>query len=391
MQLQQSINQKPSLVYLALSFLKLGVTAFGGPAMVSYIRKMAVERNKWLNEDSFRDGVALCQTIPGATAMQVSAYVGLRTRGIPGAIVSFVSFGFPAFVLMMVLSALYVQTHNLPTIVSAFTGLKAIIVAIIANATISFARTSLKRWEDIIIVIIITGLFWYRIHPIIVISVSALLGMALYRKQSFNITKIHTTDKIYSTRFFALILPIIAVGFFVLFFIHRNLFELAALMFRIDLFAFGGGFSSLPLMFHEIVGARLWMDSSTFLNGIALGQITPGPIVITATFIGYLLQGPLGGLVATISVFSPSFIMLVGMAPYFDRLRNSAWFNKAITGILISFVGLLLTMTIRFAIDIQWDIPRVLLTSVALVALLSKKVDILWVVLTGTVISILVL
>src|SRR3989339_1199925 len=128
-------------------------------------------------------------------------------------------------------------------------------------------------------------------------------------------------------------------------------------------------------MFHEIVGARSWMDSSTFLNGIALGQITPGPIVITATFIGYLMYGPLGGLVATLSIFSPSFIMLVGMAPYFDRLRNSAWFNKVITGILISFVGLLLTMTVRFAIDVHWDIPRILLTAAAFAALLSKKVD----------------
>jgi len=391
MQLQQPVNQKPSLVYLALSFIKLGATAFGGPAMVAYIRKMAVERNKWLDEDCFRNGVALCQTIPGATAMQVSAYVGLRTRGIPGAIVSFVSFGVPAFVLMMVLSALYVQTHNLPMVVSAFTGLKAIIVAIIANATISFARTSLKSWKDIIVVIIIAGLFWFRIHPFIVILLSALLGIALHRKRPFNITKIHTTDKIYSARFFAIVLPVIAVGFFVLFFIQHRLFELAALMFRIDLFAFGGGFSSLPLMFHEIVNARSWMDSSTFLNGIALGQITPGPIVITATFIGYLMYGPLGGLVATLSIFSPSFIMLVGMAPYFDRLRNSAWFNKVITGILISFVGLLLTMTVRFAIDVHWDIPRILLTAAAFAALLSKKVDILWVVLAGTIISILVL
>ena len=391
MQLQQPVNQKPSLVYLALSFIKLGATAFGGPAMVAYIRKMAVERNKWLDEDCFRNGVALCQTIPGATAMQVSAYVGLRTRGIPGAIVSFVSFGVPAFVLMMVLSSLYVQTHNLPMVVSAFTGLKAIIVAIIANATISFARTSLKSWKDIIVVIIIAGLFWFRIHPFIVILLSALLGIALHRKRPFNITKIHTTDKIYSARFFAIVLPVIAVGFFVLFFIQHRLFELAALMFRIDLFAFGGGFSSLPLMFHEIVNARSWMDSSTFLNGIALGQITPGPIVITATFIGYLMYGPLGGLVATLSIFSPSFIMLVGMAPYFDRLRNSAWFNKVITGILISFVGLLLTMTVRFAIDVHWDIPRILLTAAAFAALLSKKVDILWVVLAGTIISILVL
>jgi chromate transporter len=161
-------------------------------------------------------------------------------------------------------------------------------------------------------------------------------------------------------------------------------------MFRIDLFAFGGGFASVPLMFYEIVQVRSWLDGPTLLNGIVLGQITPGPIVITATFVGYLLKGPLGGLIATSCVFLPSFTMVVGVVPYFDRLRSSPYFKKVITGILCSFVGLLLTVTIRFALDIPWDLPRALLTVAAFVAL-NLKVDILWIILIGTVISLIVL
>ena len=149
-------------------------------------------------------------------------------------------------------------------------------------------------------------------------------------------------------------------------------------MFRIDLFAFGGGFASVPLMFYEVVQVRPWVDGPTLLNGIVLGQVTPGPIVITATFIGYLLKGPLGGLIATICVFLPSFMMVVGIVPYFDRLRGSPYFKKVMTGILCSFVGLLLTVTIRFALNIPWDFTRILLSSAAFVALLLK-VDILWV------------
>jgi len=126
------------------------------------------------------------------------------------------------------------------------------------------------------------------------------------------------------------------------------------------------------------------------LNGIVLGQVTPGPIVITATFIGYLLRGPLGGLVATICVFLPSFTMVVGIVPYFDRLRSSPYFKKVITGILCSFVRLLLTVTIRFAVDIPWDLARLLLSVAAFIALILK-VDILWVVLAGTVVSLIVL
>jgi chromate transporter len=186
------------------------------------------------------------------------------------------------------------------------------------------------------------------------------------------------------------LLGIAAVAFVVLFFAQPRLFELAALMVRIDLFAFGGGFASVPLMFHEIVEARSWMDGTTFLNGIVLGQITPGPIVITATFVGYLLGGPLSGLIATISVFLPSFLMVVGITPYFDRLRASFAFNRAIGGILCSFVGLLLTVTVRFALNVHWDLPRILLAGAAWVALLLK-VDILWVVLIGTAASMIVL
>jgi chromate transporter len=161
-------------------------------------------------------------------------------------------------------------------------------------------------------------------------------------------------------------------------------------MFRIDLFAFGGGFASVPLMFHEVVEVRSWLDAPTLLNGIALGQVTPGPIVITATFIGYLLKGLPGGLIATICVFLPSFMMVVGTVPDFDRLRSSPYFKKVITGIFCSFVGLLLTVTIRFALDIPWDLPRTLLTIAAFVALILK-LDILWVVLIGTAISLIVL
>jgi chromate transporter len=143
-------------------------------------------------------------------------------------------------------------------------------------------------------------------------------------------------------------------------------------------------------MFYEVVQVHTWLDGPTLLNGIVLGQVTPGPIVITSTFIGYLLKGPLGGLISTISVFLPSFMMVIGIVPYFDRLRSSPCFKKVIIGVLCSFVGLLLTVTIRFALDIPWDVPRILLSGAAFVALILK-VDILWVVLIGTGISLIVL
>jgi len=354
----QRIEQHPSLIHLFATFLRLGATAFGGPAMVAYIRKMAVEKNHWLDEPSARDGVALCQTIPGATAMQMSAYVGLRARGVGGAAASFIGFGLPTFLLMMILSALYARTHTFPAVVSTFNGLQAIVVALVANATLSFGRTSIKNWKNVINAIIAAGLFGLKVSPFLTIVISAFLGMILYDRQPHPLSA-DETKKVHAPKSLLLILLVTAIGFVAFYFLDHKLFDLAALMFRIDLFAFGGGFASVPLMFHEVVELRQWLDAPTLLNGIALGQVTPGPIVITAAFIGYLLKGPLGGLLATVCIFLPSFMIVVGIVPYFDRLRSSPYFKKVITGILCSFVGLLLTVTIRFALDIPWDVPRI--------------------------------
>lgn len=359
--------------------------------MVAYIRKMAVEQKRWLDEETFRDGVALCQTIPGATAMQTAAYVGLRARGTLGAGASFVGFGLPAFLLMTTLSAVYANTHSLPVVVSAFGGLQAIIVAIVANAAISFGRSSLKSWTHVFMAGMAAALFGLGVNPIVVILLAALGGLVLVRRELLTPRpSCEVAGARHSARPLLFLSAAGAVWFLSLFLLKRPLFDLAALMFRIDLFAFGGGFASVPLMYHELVGVRGWMDGPTFLNGIVLGQVTPGPIVIAATFAGYWLYGFLGALVATVSVFLPSFMMVVGLVPYFDKLRASPYFNKVTGGVLCSFVGLLLTVTFHFAANVQWDILRLILAGAALVALLLK-VDILWVVVIGTIISVLAL
>ncbi len=174
-----------------------------------------------------------------------------------------------------------------------------------------------------------------------------------------------------------------------LYFADRKLYQLAALMLRIDLFAFGGGFASLPLMFHEVVNAMGWMDGKTFMDGIALGQVTPGPIIITATFVGYLVRGFPGALVATAAIFTPSFVVLVAVTPFFDRLKNARHFSGATRGILASFVGLLCYMTIRFAVAVPWEMTKILF-GIAVVVALARKINILYVVLIGSALSMVV-
>ncbi|MCX6929280.1 MAG: chromate efflux transporter [Verrucomicrobia bacterium] len=386
---QREPKVTPSLGSLFIAFLKLGMTAFGGPAMVAYIRELAVDRKGWLDALAFDDGVALCQAVPGATAMQTAAYVGLRLRGVAGAASAFVGFALPAFVMMLALSAVYARTHNLPTAVATFRGLQAIVVAIVANAAVSFGRATVKRWRHLPITALAVALFGWGLNPFLVIVLSALLGLWLYRQQppaesaeSGFVPMPHTTKPV------IILLGAAAVLLAALFLLNRQLYALATMMLRIDLFAFGGGFASLPLLFNEVVSTRQWLDGPTLLDGIVLGQVTPGPIVITATYVGYMLHGISGAVVATLGVFLPSFLIVVATAPHFDRLRAMPLFVRLIGGALCSFPGLLVVVTVHFAQDVRWDVSRLLLAGSAFVAL-RCGMNILWVVLIGTGLSLL--
>ena len=382
---------KPSLVTLFFSFLKLGLTAFGGPAMVAYIKELAVKKNKWLDEQSFKHGVMLCQTIPGATAIQAAAYVGLKTRGIKGALATYIGFGLPAFVFMLILSFLYVHYHSIHQVTVLFTGLAVIVVAIVANATYSFGKSTVKSYQEFIIASLAAILFWIGISPFLVIMIAALIGLVLFQKDtSESVIQPHTNNiTTIQYKHLGILVMLLLAACIVLYFANYKLFNLAAIMLKIDAFAFGGGFASVPLMHHEIVTVKGWMDNKTFMDGIALGQITPGPIVITATFVGFVVYGIPGAIVATIAVFTPSFLILVIVTPFFDRLKGSEWFSKATKGIFASFVGLLFFVTIKFALAVPWDVAKVLFGLAALAALI-KNIDILYVVLLGIVISLFI-
>jgi chromate transporter len=377
----------PSISLLFFYFLRLGLTAFGGPAMIAYIKELSVKKTKWLDEEQFKDGVVLCQSIPGATAMQMAAYVGLRLKGIGGALASYVGFGLPAFSLMLIFSILFARSRQLPFVQSLFAGLQVIVVAIIARAVYSFGQGLLKNYRSLLIAALAALSLGLKISPFLVIPGAALAGVLLFRNQKIPSSSPDLKENQGTLNRIILIILILAIGLVSLYLVNRPYWVLALLMMKIDLFAFGGGFTSLPLMLHEIVGVRGWMDSKTFMDGIALGQVTPGPIVITATFIGYLLYGFWGSLVSTLSIFTPSFLILIMVQPFFGRLKSSPFFLKATEGILASFAGLLLYAAIKFAWVVPWDLFRILLGIAALVALF-KKWDILYVVLIGSIISI---
>lgn len=382
---QEAAHNPPTLVDLFLLFLRLGATAFGGPAMVAYVGEFVVKRKKWMDPQTFKGGVVLAQSIPGATLMQTVAYSGLQMRGLPGAVVSYVAFGLPAFLLMLAFSACYATYGSLPRVTSVFSGLQVIVIAIIANATYTFGRSSLKDYRHILLAGASTLAFRLEVSPFYVILAAALAGVLLLKEMAETQTAEPGNKGISSLPVISL-LAILSLGLVFLYLAHPGLLSLALLMMKVDIFAFGGGFASLPLMLQEVVHVRGWMDARTFMDGIALGQVTPGPIVITAAFVGYLTHRLLGAIAATIAIFAPSFMLVVLTAPFFNRFKGSAVFLKATQGVLASFVGLLLYVVIRFAIAVPWDLFRVILVLAAVAALL-KKVDLIYIVLIGAGLS----
>lgn len=383
-------SPSPSAAAIFGSFLRLGITAFGGPAMIAHIKEMSVKQSKWLTEETFKDGVVICQSVPGATAMQMAAYVGLRAGGVRGAVASYAGFGLPAFLLMLTLAVFYTGSRELPLVVSVFRGLQVMVVAIVGNATFTFGRDIGKKPLNLVLAAVAAALFWIGVSPFAVIVGAAIAGGLMFKDQSPPPPSGKKVgDGGHVPRSIVIFMILACAGVVGLYFADRKLYQLAALMLRIDLFAFGGGFASLPLMFHEVVNAMGWLDGKTFMDGIALGQVTPGPIIITATFVGYLVRGIPGALVATAAIFTPSFVVLVAVTPFFDRLKNTRHFSGATRGILASFVGLLFYMTVRFAVAVPWDAVKVLF-GIAVIVALARKMNILYVVLIGSVLSVVI-
>lgn len=381
------INQKeqPSYIDLFQAFFWMGLTAFGGLAMFINVRKYVVDKRKWLDADTFDSGLALCQVIPGAIIMQLVAYIGLKLKGIRGAVVCFIGFGLPAFLIMFILSVLYKHTKNISGVELVLTGLRVIIVAIVANAAYIFGKKNFRNVNDWIISAVAAGLFLTRLHPALVLLIAALAGL-LFSKKEFSVPEKSVKSKTFW--FFLLAMFLTGISLLILFILTREYFTLATLMLRIDLFSFGGGLASMPIMYHELVDLYGWFDAHTFMDGAILGQVTPGSIIIAATFFGYMHFGIFGSLLATIYVFTPSFLILMGIIPFFDKLRTYPQFNKVINGILCSFVGLLVIVTYRFTIGIHWSLFNILLALTAFI-LLVRKVEIIWIVLGGIIVSIL--
>ncbi|WP_035070011.1 chromate efflux transporter [Nitratidesulfovibrio termitidis] len=384
----------PTLRDLFLTFMRLGATAFGGPAMLPVVRTMVVERKGWMDEAAFRSGVALCQTVPGATVMQVASYVGLRLRGTPGMLAGFFGFTLPAFLSITVLSAMYWKNHELPGVMAAFIGLKAVTVALMVSGLLDFGQRYLRMGMDWVIGAGVCGLTLLGVHPIVPVLAAAAAGVVVYRdgdavpsaQAGGGPGAAVRPGAMGALRGILAGLAGVAMAMAVLAALRPDLFALAVSMLRTDLVAFGGALAALPVMRHEVVHLRGWMSDAAFLDGVAIGQVTPGPIILTAAFIGWRVDGPVGSMVAGLAIFTPSLFFMLGAERLVSRIEHSRIYRRAVRATLAGFTGLLGYLAISVAQALP-PTPLPAVIGVAAFAALRTGVDVLYVVGAGALAS----
>lgn len=382
------------LTLLFKRFLKIGATAYGGPAIAGQMKKVIVKDLAWLNEPEFMQGIAFCQLIPGATFVQLSTYIGYRLRGMWGAFVCAIAYVIPAFVLILILSTLYFTLGDLWFIKSLFKGLGAIVVAIVLNVFLNFGRPIVKDWKSIFIAAL--SFFAFLLHwNIVLVFLSAAVGALLLR---LPIAKAGPappapvgkgTSELRNYLFLAILGSVIAGIFLICFLLNTRLSILALTLSKVGALAFGGGFTIIPLIQYEVVDKFRWVNTKEFLDGIAMGQVTPGPILITATFLGYKLAGFWGATMATLAIFSPAFFIVMLLIPYYDRLKGIKNVRIMEQGILASFIGMLGLVLYNFGRTTFVDIPTFLFAAGAFVAILTKF-ELLYILLAGAILSIII-
>jgi chromate transporter len=382
-----------SLRFLFIRVLKLGATAYGGPAMIGQIKETAVNRYGWVKEGEFMRGVALCQLIPGATMVQIVTYIGYRVRGIWGALTAAVAFVLPAFIVLLALSAIYFKYHSLWFIQALFKGLGAIVVAIILNACITFGRSVLKDWKVIVISVLSFFAFFLQWNFVLIFVLAAVVGFVLRPKipqtkaAASGGPSLDVKKKEYLI--IALLAAVICLALIVSYVVDPKITDLSLNLSKIGALAFGGGFTAIPLIQYEMVDRFHWLSTKEFLDGIALGQVTPGPILITATFVGYKVSKVLGATMATLGVFFPSFFILVLLIPYHDRLKGVEKVRMMEQGVLGSFIGMLALVLYNFGKTSLVDLPSILMASGAFLAI-YKKISLPYILVAGGMLSILI-
>jgi chromate transporter len=332
--IQSSAAVEPcTLAELCAYFLRLGSVGFGGPiALAGYMQRDLVEDRRWISKEDYAQGLALAQLAPGPLAAQLAIYLGWVRGGVLGATLVSFAFVLPSFLMVLALSALYVRFGGLPWMQGLFYGIGAAVIAIIARSAFKLARLTLKRdrvlWTVSIVSAVVTA--WTETE---IVWLFVLSGVIVWVLRRFARAPTRKAACAWLSLASALPFGLDGAPDF------PTLARIAWYFTAAGAFVFGSGLAIVPFLHGGVVNEFHWLDERQFLDAVAVAMITPGPVVITVAFIGYLVAGPLGAVIAAIGTFLPCYLFTVIPAPYFRRYAKNESIKSFVDGVTAAATG----------------------------------------------------
>lgn len=381
-------TQPVSLRTLFWVFFRIACTSFGGfMSMISVIENVVVERKKLLRHEEMLDGVSLASLLPGPIAVNVVVYVGYRLRGTAGALVSAAAAILPAFVVITTLSAAYFQWGQIPAVSKLFAGFIPAVAAVIVSAAWNMSRKSIAGVREGTIALaagaalLLIGGFY---STALIILAAGIAGWFLFRGAESGAPKpggrpaISRRPKLHANMF---LLGTTSAGVAPFFALEPSLtLKLLVLFGGMSVMLFGGGYVFIPLIQQVVVDGQGWVTRQEFVDGIAMGQITPGPILVSAAFIGYKVAGLLGALAATVGIFTPPALIMVASSNGLERVRHSVTVRAALRGIRPAVVGLIFAAAVVVANTAAPALASVAIFGLALFVLTHWRIEVVWII-----------
>jgi chromate transporter len=376
-------------------FLKIGAMSYGGPAIMGIMQAEIQEKRGWISKEEFVQGWALVNMLPGPGATQLGIFIGHEKAGLAGGIIAGVCFILPAFLIMLGLAAAYVAFGTLPSMRNAFYGIGPVVVGIFAVSVYRLGKATIREWSQIAIAIAVAiVLFFTPIGLVLPLMAAGCSGIALFYSRRTGLIAL----AILLAAFASYYLIDIALSRFItptaVIATQSNptsssLWELAAFFSKVGAFTFGGGLSMLAFMQEQVVNQFHWLTPQEFVDGLALGQLTPGPILMLAAFIGFKLGGVTGAAVAGWAIFFPSFVMMLLALPLLRRLKDLQWLRAFMRGVGPAVIGALAVSLVQMAPHAAPDVFTWVLLALTIGILLLRDVGPLPLMAGGAVIGLL--
>jgi len=339
---------------LAAVFLKIGAMSYGGPAIMGIMQAEFQERRGWLSKERFLEGLALVNMLPGAAATQLGIFIGYQRAGWWGGVVAGLCFILPAFLIMLTLTLLYSTFGALPVMRDAFYGLGPVVLGIFVVAVYRLGKTALKGMSQIAIGIAAAVLVAFT--PIGIVGTFILagcIGVTLYHSRAWGLRAALVATLLIAAYHWAgtalTAQELSAGGAYLDPALAAGLWDIGRFFFKVGAFTFGGGITTLAFMQDQVVNQLHWLTQQEFLDGLALGQLTPGPILMLAAYVGYKLSGVAGAVVGGIAIFLPAFLLMLSVLPVLNRIRELVWIKAAMRAISAAVIGILSVSLMQMA------------------------------------------